>query len=107
MNNTRGNTLHKRKQYIINEIRNILLKNNLTVVNADKSKAIVIIDKNLLEEKIRSFMQENKITQLNKDPTDKYYKQIQQTIKNCNSLIDKHTQKFLTNIKPMAPKLNV
>ena len=107
MNNNRCNTLHKRKQYIINEVKNILQKNNLTMVNADKSKAIVIIDKNTLEEKIRNLMQENKITQLNKDPTDKYYKQIQQMIKNCNLLIDKHTQRFLTNIKPMAPKLNV
>jgi hypothetical protein len=107
MNNNRNNTLHKRQQYIINEIQNILQKNNLTIVNADKSKAIIIINKHTLEEKIMNFIQENKIIKLNKDPTDKYHKQIQQMIKNCNLIIDKHTQRFLTNIKPMAPKLNV
>jgi len=57
LNNSRCNTLHKRNQYIINEIKNVLQKNNITMVNADKSKAIVIIDKNILEEKISSFMQ--------------------------------------------------
>jgi len=88
MNNSRDNTIHKRNQYIINNIRNLLQQNNLTMVKADKSKAIVIIDKVSLEKKIRCFMQENKITQLSKDPTDKYHKQIQQMIKNCNTLID-------------------
>ena len=107
MNNNRNNTLHKRQQYIINEIRKILQKNNLTIVNSDKRKAIIIINKYILEEKIMNFMQENKITKLNKDPTDKYRKQIQQAIKNCNLIIEKHTQRYLTNIKLMAPKLNV
>ena len=52
-------------------------------------------------------MQENKITHLTKDPTQRYHKRIQQTIKQSNTLIDKHTQKYLTNIKPRAPRLNV
>ena len=42
-----------------------------------------------------------------KDPTEKYQMQIQQAIKNANSIIDKHARKYLTNIKPAAPKLNV
>jgi Asp-tRNA(Asn)/Glu-tRNA(Gln) amidotransferase A subunit family amidase len=53
------------------------------------------------------FIQENNITCLNKDPTDTYQKQIQNAIKKCNTLIDKHAQKYLINIKQMAPKLNV
>ena len=107
MNNYRNNTAHKRNQYIINKIKTLLQQNNLSIVKADKSKTIVLIDKNSLEEKIKSFMQENKITQLTKDPTEKYHKHIQQTIKQCSTLIDKHNQKYLTNIKPKAPKLNV
>ena len=51
-------------------------------------------------------IQENHITCLNKDPTDTYQKQTQQAIQKCNTLIDKHTQKYLINIKPMAPKLH-
>ena len=52
-------------------------------------------------------MQENHITQLNKDPTDTYQKQIQQTIQKCNVLVDKQGYKYLVNIKPAAPKLNM
>jgi hypothetical protein len=35
-----------------------------------------------------------------------YQKQIQQPIKKFNVLMDKNTRKFLTNIKPMAQKIN-
>ena len=107
MNNNRSNTAHKRNQYIINKIKTLMQQNNLAMVKADKSKAIVLIDKNSLEEKIKVFMQENKITHLTKDPTERYHKHIQQTIKQCNTLIDKHNQKYLTNIKSRAPRLNV
>jgi hypothetical protein len=107
MNNNRSNTAHKRNQYIINKIKTLMQQNNLAMVKADKSKAIVLIDKNSLEEKLKIFMQENKITHLTKDPTERYHKHIQQTIKQCNTLIDKHAQKYLNNIKPRAPGLNM
>jgi len=68
-------------QYNINQIKRILQHNNLTRAKADKSKAIVIIDKTTMEQKINTFMQENNIIKLNKDPTDAYQKQIQQTMK--------------------------
>ena len=44
---------------------------------------------------------------LNKDPTEIYQKQIQQAIQKYITLIDKQTHRYLLNIKPMAPKLNV
>jgi len=40
----RHNTLYKRYQYNINELKNILQNNNLTRVKADKCTAIVIIN---------------------------------------------------------------
>ena len=40
----------------------------LTITKADKSKAIVIINKNNQEEKVDKFIQENHIKQINKDP---------------------------------------
>jgi hypothetical protein len=55
---------------------------------------------------VEHIIQENHITSLNKDPTDIYQKQTQQAIQKCNTLIDKHTQKYVINIKPMATKLN-
>jgi len=81
--------------------------NNLTLVKADKSKAIVIIDKDKQKEKVNNFIKENHMNMLNKDPTEIYQKQIQQAIQKCNTLIDKQTHRYLLNIKPMAPKLKV
>ena len=107
MTTNRQNTLHKNYQYNINELKKILQNNNLAIPKADKSKAIVIINKNNLEEKEDKFIQENHIKQLSKDPRDRYQKQIQKTIQKCNILIDKQAQKFLINIKPTAPKLNI
>jgi len=41
----RHNTMHKRYQYNVNQIKKILQRNNLTIAKADKSKAIVIIER--------------------------------------------------------------
>jgi hypothetical protein len=102
----RHNTMHKRYQYNINQIKKILQHNNLTIAKADKSKAIVIIDKTTLGQKIDTFMQENNVMKLNKNPTDSYHRQIQQTMQKCKDLIDKNRQKYMLNIKPTAPRIN-
>jgi len=104
---TTHNTLHKRHQHNIKQIRNILRQNNLTITKADKSKSIIIISKSMLKQKVDDFIQKNHISCLNKVPTDTYQKQIQHVIQKCNMQIDKHTPKYLINIKPMAPTLNV
>ena len=67
---------------------------------------MVIIHKDTLKQKIDTFRQENQIVQLNKDPTESFKKQIQQTIHKCNTVTDKNQQKYLIQIKPMAQKLN-
>ena len=98
--------MHKRYQYNINQIKKILQHNNLTIAKADKSKAIVIIDKTTMGQKIDTFIQENNIIKLNKDPTDAYQRQIQQAMQKCKDLIDKNKSKYMLNIKPTAPKIN-
>jgi Asp-tRNA(Asn)/Glu-tRNA(Gln) amidotransferase A subunit family amidase len=67
----------------------------------------VIIDKEKLKMKVNNFIKENHMQLLNKDPTETYQKQIHQTIQKCNKLIDKYIHKYLTNIKPTAPQLNL
>jgi hypothetical protein len=64
------NTLHKRQQYIINELRKTLQNNNIMIAKADKSKAMVLIDKNYLKEKVHNFLQENNIKQIKILPTN-------------------------------------
>jgi len=102
----RQNILNNRYLYNIKELKKIQ-NNKLTIVKADKSKVIVIIDENTLEKKVNNFIQENNIKQLNKDPADKYQKQIQQTLQKCNALMEKRTHKYLVNIKQTASKLNI
>ena len=58
------NTLHKRIQYNFNQVIDILHKNNLTIVRADKNKDIAVIQTDFLELKIKNFIQENHITLL-------------------------------------------
>ena len=45
----RQKTMHKRQQHNIKQIKKILRHNNLTIAKADKSKAMVIIDKTIME----------------------------------------------------------
>jgi hypothetical protein len=63
-------------------------QNNFTIMKGDKGKTIVIINKNTLTQKTEDFLQENHFTQLPKDPTDNFQKQLQQMIPNFNKIID-------------------
>jgi len=53
--------LHKRYQYNIKQPRKNLQNNKLMIIKADKSKAIVIINEDILEKEIDYFIQEYNI----------------------------------------------
>jgi len=103
----RQNILHKRQQYNMNCIKKTLQNNEASIARADKSKAIVIIKIEDLNKKVDKFIKDNNIKQTNKDPTGKYQAIIQHTLKKNNLIIEKQQYKYLMNIKPAAPKLNV
>jgi len=105
--NNRNNILHKIFQYNLREIKKKLQSKDATIIKADKGNAIVIIKMDILNKKVDTFIKDNNITQMNKDPTEKYQKTIQQILQKSNLIIDKKNQKFLMNIKPTAPRLNV
>jgi hypothetical protein len=106
MTTSRHHTLHKRYQYNLNQIKSNQWKNNLTIPRDDKNKAIVIINKDVLEQKTMAFIQENHITHLNKDSTDLLKKQIQQALQKCGTLVEKSKHKYLIIIRPTPPCLN-
>jgi hypothetical protein len=97
---------HRRIQHIINEIKEILRRDDLVVTKEDKNKAIVIIERDTLNQKIDKFMLENNIAQITKDPTKTYKYQMQQLLQTSNLVIEKEKSKYLINGKPAAPKLN-
>jgi hypothetical protein len=47
------NIKHKRQQFTINKLKGILKQNNSTIVKAEKSEAIVITNKDELDQKIK------------------------------------------------------
>jgi hypothetical protein len=88
------------------KIRNKLQQHNLIITKADKGKTIVIINKNTLIQKTEEFLKDNHFTQLQKDPTEKFQKQLQQIIPKCNKIIDQQQKKHLMQIKPQPPTMN-
>ena len=102
----RQNIIHKRLPYNIKQIKKSLQDNNLTIARADKSKAMVIIDKTDMEQKINNFISENNIMELKKDPATTYHKRTQQLVKKCTNIIERSKSTYMLNIKPEAPKLN-
>ena len=91
------NTVHKRHQCNLKQIKTRPEQNNLTIAKAVKGRTMVIIHKDTLKQNIDTFIQENQIMQLNKDPTESFQKQIQQTIHKCNSNRQKPTKILNTN----------
>jgi hypothetical protein len=63
------------------------------------------MDKDGYISQVETFLEENHFTELPRDPTDSYQKQIQQAISRSSTLIDKQQKKYLTQIKPQPPTL--
>ena len=97
------NTLHKRYQYNLKQIKILLEQINLTIAKADKCGTVVIIHKDTLKQKTDTFIQENQIIPLNKDPKDSFQKHNQQTMHRCNTITDKKQQKYLVQIQLWQP----
>jgi hypothetical protein len=85
----------------------MLIHNNLSIIKADKGRAMVIIHSDQLQQTINSFMRENNITQLRKDPTKLYQKKIQRAVSKSNMIISKEQRRHVIQMKPNAPYLNV
>lgn len=75
------------------------------MVKADKGSTMVILNKDTCARKIDDFLQENQFMHLQKDPTEKFQKQLQQIIPKCKDIIDKQQKKYLLQIKPRPPTL--
>jgi hypothetical protein len=56
--------LHKNIQRTVNEIKDILRRDILVVTRADKSKAIVILEQDSLDQKVNDFIKDNGISQI-------------------------------------------
>ena len=51
-----------------------------------------------MRQNIDTFIQENNIMMLNKDPTQSYHRQLQQTMKKCEDLIEKNPKLYINEL---------
>jgi hypothetical protein len=65
------------------------------IAKTDKGRAMVITHKETLKQKIYTFILENQIIPVDKDPTYSFQKHIQQTIHKYNIIIEKTNTNIL------------
>jgi len=75
------------------------------ITQADKGRTLVIIYKEDYHNKVHTFLTNNNFQTIPKNPTNKYQKQITQTIKQCNLIFHKEQNKYLTVRNPKPPTL--
>jgi len=101
-----SNTTHKRHMYLTKNIQPKIKENNAMITQADKGKTLVIIYTHDYHNKVHTFLTNN-FQAIPKYPTNKYQKQITQTIKQCNLIFNKEQNKYLIVRNPKAPTLKV
>jgi hypothetical protein len=86
--------------------KNKVSTNKLTITKADKGKTVLILTQEEYHHKVNNFIQDNRFTVINNNPTQHYQKTIKQTLKQCNNIIQKETIWRYTNTNPALPNLH-
>lgn len=66
---------------------------------------MVVLNKNVYNNKVYEFIDENNIKKLRKDPTNKYVKELNNAINKCSNLFNETTKRYLKPINARAPQL--
>jgi hypothetical protein len=77
--------------YILGQLRKKQQTHNAIVAPADKRKTVVIID-NIFNHKVNTFPTTNHFHIIQKDPTNRYHKQIQNILHQNKNLIEKQSE---------------
>ena len=85
---------HTMRKKLIHQIKGKLLSNNATIAKADKGNTVVIEFQNSYYNKIKTFIDNNDFTELDKDPTNKFQKRIRTSINTCQQIGRSRVQKF-------------
>lgn len=79
-NSNNINSLHKPHLYILNKLKQKIVTGNAMIAQTDKGKTTVIIYKDEYAEKIHTFLADNEIHTLQKNPIKKDQKRIQENL---------------------------
>ena len=72
------------------------------ITQADKGKPLVIVYKQEYNNKVHTFLTDNKFQAIPNNPTNKYQKQITQAIKQSNLIFNKEKSQTPNPMKPSA-----
>ena len=99
------NTTHRRQLYILKCLNYKITTENATITPADESKTIVVIYNDEYSNKVHTFLSENNIDTILKNPISKDQKHIQNSIYQCDLIIHKKQNKHLIQKNPSPPIL--
>jgi len=104
--NSNINATKKHQLYIVNKLKKKLLTGNAMLAQADKGRTTVIIYKEQYTNKTHSFLTENNIQPLHKNPINKDHKHIQEILQQNNLIFNKRQVKYLLKKNPTPSTLN-
>jgi hypothetical protein len=99
------NTFHKQQIMVTKQIKLKVIQHNAILAEADKGKTLVIIYKCDMDAKIKNFIDNNNISELKTDPTQKFHNTMLSKLKLCSTILNPQTKKFVHQMNPQAPKM--
>lgn len=96
---------NKNEIRLLNNIKHKLNAHKSLITKADKGQSIVIMEINNYVDKVNSFLKDNNINILNKDPTAQFNTQLKSALNKTKHLFTSNEIRQLKMIDPKAPTL--
>jgi hypothetical protein len=90
---------------LVKKLHEKLEQNNLIVTKADKGRTLIIIQKDVYNQKINDFITQNKFTKVPNNYTKKQQKAIKTAINACKTTIRQTDKWKCTHMNPKAPHM--
>jgi hypothetical protein len=101
------NSIQAKREYnTIKQIKRKLDQNIALILKADKGNSIVIEYTDNYHNKIQDFISNNKFEITNKDPTNRFQRNVRAAIRECQFLISKEKRPRYVNLNPSAPAIH-
>ena len=98
--------LYTEENQVLKNLKKKLQENESIITKADKGEMVVIFKEKDNNDKVNDFLPNNDISEIKKDPTEDYVKDINQNINLCDKIFDDRTRRYLKPIKASAPVFN-
>lgn len=86
-------------------LKNKITENDLILIEADKGKAVVILEKTEYKEKIEEYIKDNKLTVLQKSPVPQFDKKVRELVSNSTLFSSDFEKRLHIEMNPHPPLL--